>query len=103
MHFSTQKANGIIEMNAVEDESPERFNTVINFPNFLLHVLRVRSKEDVPLDDKRLISTFETHILNSSDEAITKVKEFIFALLKCKYLFDQWKSCRPSKELQIYN
>lgn len=70
-------------------ESPERFNTVINFQNFLLHVLRVSIKKDIPLDDKSLISRFEEYILNSND-AVARVKEFTFALLKCKYLFDQY-------------
>lgn len=72
-----------------EDEPPERFNTVINFPNFLLHVLRVTTAKDIPLDDKRLISTFEDHLLKVED-AITKVKSFTFSLLRCKYLFDQY-------------
>jgi hypothetical protein len=78
------------------DDLPERFNSVINFPNFLLHVLRVSSEEDIPLDDKRLISTFEKHILNSekhilnSEKPLERVKKFTFALLKCKYLFDQY-------------
>jgi hypothetical protein len=74
---------------AKDAESDERFNTVINFPNFLLHVLRVGSREDIPLDDKRLITTFETHLLNCED-AITRAKQFAFNLLRCKYLFDQY-------------
>ncbi|MCM2680962.1 DUF262 domain-containing protein [Echinimonas agarilytica] len=65
--------------------TPERFNSVINFSNFLLHVLRVLTKEDVPLDDKQLLDQFQKHV-NSVDT----VKAFIFALLKCKYLFDQF-------------
>ncbi len=72
-----------------DDEAPERFNTVINFPNFLLHVLRVQTELDVPLDDKRLISTFENHILKS-DDAAGKVKKFTFDLLRCKFLYDQY-------------
>ncbi len=40
-------------------EAPERFNTVINFPNFLLHVLRVDTQADIPLDDKRLLDTLK--------------------------------------------
>lgn len=81
------------------DESPERFNSVINFPNFLLHVLRVYDKnENVPLDDKKLIPAFEEHILKIIDptdpieklKQIEKVKQFTFALLKCKYLFDRY-------------
>jgi len=72
-----------------DDESPERFNTVINFPNFLLHVLRVQTEQDVPLDDKRLISTFESNMLKE-DDAAEKVKKFTFDLLRCKFLYDQF-------------
>ncbi len=72
-----------------DDESPERFNTVINFPNFLLHVLRVQTEQDVPLDDKRLISTFESIVLKGDDVA-EKVRKFTFDLLRCKFLYDQY-------------
>lgn len=74
---------------SANDESPERFNTVINFPNFLLHVLRVTTKQDIPLDDKRLIPTFETYLLKSVDP-VEAVKTFTYDLLRCKYLFDQY-------------
>lgn len=77
------------EQDEAGDEAPERFNTVINFPNFLLHVLRVETKADIPLDDKRLLDTFETHILKQPDPAAA-VKRFTFSLLRCKYLFDQY-------------
>ena len=72
-----------------EEEAPERFNTVVNFPNFLLQVLRAISKQNIPLDDKRLITVFEEHILKKPD-AKTHVKNFIYQLLKAKYLFDQY-------------
>lgn len=72
-----------------EEEAPERFNAVINFPNFLLHVLRVATQKDIPLDDKRLLDTFETHVLNHSDP-VKAVKQFIFNLLRCRYLLDQY-------------
>jgi hypothetical protein len=75
--------------NEKEEESPERFNTVINFPNFLLQVLRVQIKQDLPLDDKRLIETFQSHVL-SADDAVAGVKTFIISLLRCKYLFDHY-------------
>lgn len=78
---------------AKQDESsedvPERFNTVINFPNFLLHVLRVDTKADIPLDDKRLLDTFEAYVLKQPDP-VAAVKRFTFSLLRCKYLFDQY-------------
>ena len=71
------------------EEAPERFNSVINFPNFLLHVLRLTTGKDVPLDDKRLINAFDDYVLNQND-AIERVKNFVFDLLKCKYLYDQF-------------
>ncbi|OYT93267.1 MAG: hypothetical protein CFE49_20010, partial [Pseudomonas sp. PGPPP3] len=60
-------AQGGDEKKEVEDEAPERFNTVINFANFLLHVLRVETEVDIPLDDKRLVSTFESEVLKQPD------------------------------------
>ena len=72
------------------EDAPERFNTVINFPNFLLHVLRVDTQADsIPLDDKRLLDTFEAHVLKQPDPVVA-VKRFTFSLLRCKYLFDQY-------------
>jgi hypothetical protein len=81
--------NGLIEKNNKVNELSERFNAVINFPNFLLHVLRVVSKKDIPLDDKRLLTIFEEHLIKN-DNCIEMVREFTFGLLKCKYLFDQF-------------
>lgn len=80
---------------ADEDESPERFNTVINFPNFLLHVLRIETGEDIPLDDKRLISVFDDFLLRK-DDPIKRAKHFIYALLRCKFLYDQYIIKRES-------
>lgn len=71
------------------DMAPDRFNSVINFPNFLLHVLRVWSGKDIPLDDKQLLDQFEMHILGTKNKT-KNIQGFIFALLKCKYLFDQY-------------
>lgn len=77
-----------------EVAASERFNSVINFANFLLHVLRVVSREPgetegVPLDDKQLIEQFELRILKQ-ENCIEAVQNFTYALLKCKYLFDQF-------------
>jgi hypothetical protein len=76
------------ESSGGDDEVSERFNSVINFPNFLLHVLRVSTGRDIPLDDKRLIAIFEEELLKKDDP--DAVKEFGFALLKCKYLYDHY-------------
>lgn len=72
------------------DGVPDRFNSVINFSNFLLHVLRVYTKQNIALDDKQLIDQFEKSWLKEQKDPVSAVKEFIFALLKCKYLFDQY-------------
>lgn len=92
--------------------APERFNSVINFSNFLLHVLRVLTKKDIALDDKRLLEQFDKYLKDNSENNITAVKDFVFALLKCKYLFDQYiikrefsdgKDKWSLKKLHFYN
>ena len=73
-----------------ETVTSERFNSVINFSNFLLHVLRVLTKQNIALDDKRLLDVFDEFLAKNSNDKISAVKDFVFALLKCKYLFDQY-------------
>ncbi|QOW47682.1 MULTISPECIES: DUF262 domain-containing protein [Acinetobacter] len=83
------------------EEKPERFNSIINFPNFLLQVLQIwlnqtDRNEKVALDDKQLIDQFEKYILLKGQEnqeherVIENVKGFMFSLLKCKFIFDQY-------------
>lgn len=83
---------GSFELNDNEKEdAPERFNSVINFSNFLLHVLRIQTKTNVALDDKRLIDSFEKYLKTESKiEQLQFVKDFGFSLLKAKHLFDQY-------------
>lgn len=89
-----------------QGDDSERFRSVINFPSFLMQVLRVyihgkkqikpvvlaegHAKEveskTIRLDDKALLDEFESHILNDA----ATVKDFIFYLLKCKFLFDKY-------------
>ncbi len=84
-----------------KEEKPERFNSIINFPNFLLQVLQIwlsqtMRNEKVALDDKQLIDQFEKHILlkgqgnQEHERVIENVKGFMFTLLKCKFIFDQY-------------
>ena len=74
-----------------EDDLPGRFTPVINFSNFLLHVLRIQTGEDIPLDDKRLLPLFYKHIKPASSRtALIFVKQFGYNLLKCKFLFDKY-------------
>lgn len=67
------------------EEKPERFNTIINFSNFLLQVVRVSYKKDVKLDDKELIETFKSYIKTTKD-----VQKFGYDLLKSKILYDKY-------------
>lgn len=94
------------------DKDSIRFTPVINFPNFLLQVLRVMigdcksnncSKENclskkfksvninsdnIPLDDKRLIETFD--ILLENEFSYNLVKIFAFHLLKSRFILDKY-------------
>lgn len=71
-----------------DKEKPDRFNPVINFPNFLLIVLRIMIQDsNIRLDDKFLLDNniFTAHI-NTSE----KTKAFGYLLLKTKFLFDKF-------------
>lgn len=73
------------------EEKPERFNKIVDFPNFLLHVLSVsvNSPKDISLDDKQLLKTFDIYF-NVNAENSQKVKKFVLDLLRCKYLLDTY-------------
>lgn len=81
-------AKPITDNSSTSDESPDRFNTIINFANFLLHILRIQTKSDVPLDDKRLLELFDPFLKN--DDKIEFAKQFGYNLLKCKFYFDKY-------------
>jgi uncharacterized protein with ParB-like and HNH nuclease domain len=76
----------------------DRFSSVINFPNFLLHVLRLfqiefkLSSVSVSLDDKKLIKEFDVHILKVEGIPVssTDIKRFASTLLKARILFDNY-------------
>ena len=68
------------------------FNSVIDFPNFLMHVLRIyleknpkdKALRDISLDEKYLLSYFDEEW--GKDDVI----KFIDILLSCRYLFDKY-------------
>jgi len=72
------------------NEGSGTFSSIINFSNFLLHVLRVTTKQDVPLDDKRLLDTFTDYKPDA--------QSFLVALLKCRILFDRYILKRENDE-----
>lgn len=88
--FKKAKLN---ESSQVESDIDDRFVSVINFPNFLLHVLKIYSKASISLDDKKLISEFDIHLLRCDEFSVSPddvVKKFISKLLKVRVLFDSF-------------
>lgn len=75
-------------------DEQERFNSIINFPNFLLHVLKIQEHDkDIPLDDKRLLDTFNIFLENynvDKEKIKNFVKSFSYNLLKIRFLFDKY-------------
>ena len=85
--------NSGFNKNDFADKYDGSFTPVIDFPNFLMHVLRIYLEmtdkcgdftKTVPLDEKYLLNSFEEKI-KDDDEA---VRNFIYVLLICRYLFD---------------
>lgn len=82
--------------NDAADDELDRYGAIIDFPNFLLHVLALvqpgrtpftwqPGPSAVPLDDKQLVALFE-RMISSADQ----VREFTYALLRARYLFDRY-------------
>lgn len=73
------------------------FNSVIDFPNFLMHVLRIylekyhpdREFRDVSLDEKELLNEFDKDWNNEEWNQKDSIG-FINTLLLCRYLFDKY-------------
>lgn len=75
-------------------EKEERFNSIIDFSNFLLHVLKATKDDNVSLDDKKLLEAFGA---NGSDIKVDPT-EFVLALLKYRLLFDRYIIKRDNDE-----
>lgn len=93
----------------VEDVEDSSYGSIIDFPNFLLHVLNiidVRNRGDgndalstpydirVSLDDKMLLREFtrvhEDYGQSHDDGRSAFAKEFACTLLRCRFLFDNY-------------
>ncbi|KGR79178.1 GmrSD restriction endonuclease domain-containing protein [Ureibacillus manganicus] len=92
--IQSNSKTGESEKKRKEDDDTGRYHSIINFPNFLLHVLKLfkndrfnwRNESDgISLDDKKLISHFKTNIHNVKD-----VEDFVYLLLKTRYVFDNY-------------
>lgn len=96
-----EKAQGD-DKNSDKQNDNTRFESIIDFPNFLLHVLRSyqrnvleQTSEFISLTDKNLLESFDNLILEV-DGAAENVKGFVFHLLRCRYLFDRYVIKRES-------
>ncbi len=70
-----------------EREKEERFGTVIDFSNFLLHVLKLMPEiKGVSLDDKKLLDAF----ISKDNGLKVEAKTFVYELLKYRILFDSY-------------
>ena len=102
--FRIETADGVQE----GDKPPIRFDSIIGFPHFLLHVLRVFLRvENVSLskgsglgsllDDKRLLADYDKVIACGQmgakpikENKASFARKFILFLLRSRFLFDQF-------------
>lgn len=81
IYFYKQKS--IPEIDSKDEDN--RFESIINFPNFLLQVLKIYNKDvsedESGLDDKKLLSHFD---------GLNDPEGFIFLLLKSRFIFDKY-------------
>ena len=79
--------------NDQNNNAEDRYRSIIDFPNFLLMVLKLIDDKTV-LDDKKLLEQFKFNekILNENNEQTKEdnVKKFFGILLKARYLFDNY-------------
>lgn len=84
------------DKNKNKDDDSEIYYSLVNFPNFLLHVLKIMLNTDgelvdISLDDKQLLPQFEKYIIGRDvAEPYEQTTKFIYALLKTKFLFDKY-------------
>ncbi len=83
-----------VESEKYDNEDEGKLASIIDFPNFLMHVLRIYKdgkKENYPLDEKFLLSSFETLLSVSNEEEKREiVSGFMDTLIKCRFLFDYY-------------
>ena len=95
------KPIGKIEDNTTIEQK-DKFQPIIDFPNFLLIVLKVTMMNhqsfvptDFTLDDKELLIEFQKALnhsksSNNEEDKVKFVKQFVFNLLKAKYFLDNY-------------
>lgn len=83
-------------VDVTEKEQIDRFQPIIDFPNFLLIVLKITRMSEpdfeptsFTLDDKELLVEFPKALYNADDKA-DFARRFVFNLLKTKFLLDNY-------------
>ena len=72
------------EDNTKNVEKEEKINSIINFTEFLLHILKIHTQKDVNLKDKNLLAEFEKNLIDE------KIEDFLNTLFEYRILFDDY-------------
>lgn len=99
-----------------EDETEIKYYSIIDFPNFLMHVFKayynekyrnkykIVKKQDIPLHDKYLISVYDTleSVYDTLENDINP-EEFIKNLLWCRVVFDRYMVKSEDTEKMVWS
>lgn len=101
--FRIQTEDGTVQKKEVTNgkekkvEKTVRFEGLIDFSYFLLHVLKVYQKEEYGsvtnerlLDDKKLLERFKDAYLREGCDKSSFSKKFVLCLLRCRFLMDKY-------------
>ena len=85
----------IIQSRKNKHENSDKFQPIIDFPNFLLIVLKITCKlenisAEVILDDKELLNAFRDVLESQKNNKDIFVKNFTYNLLKAKLFLDNY-------------
>ena len=83
-----------------EDDKNIKFESIISFPNFLLHVARITNNmsddvDDINLDESKLLEIMKPFC---NEEAKVNAKKFIYNLLYYRFKFDNYIIKRDIRE-----
>ena len=79
------------EVEETQDNSANnKLASIISFPYFLLHVnaTLLKDKQDNIYDDTKLLENLKEYY--KCEDSETKVKEFIYQMMHCRFLFDKY-------------
>lgn len=86
-----EKEENYGEAEEIQDDSNNyKLASIISFPYFLLHVnaTLLKDKHDNIYDDTKLLENLKEYY--KCEDSETKVKEFIYQMMHCRFLFDKY-------------